>query len=223
MFPFITSTSSPVKGCSHFCQYCWFVSLATGRLKRYYQNGIAPRVVQGELDRRFKKGDFVFISDMGDLFCNAVPADWIVKVCDAIRESPEAEFLFMTKNPQRYVGIASAIPSNVVLGATIESDRDYPTLSKAPSQLDRLTAMMQLIDILPNRRFVSIEPILDFNLDPFVEQLKNIKPWAVAIGYDNYRWKLPEPSRERANALVSGLGAFTTVYKKTIRKAWWEP
>ena len=223
MFPFITSTSSPVKGCSHHCQYCWFVSLATGRLKRYYRNGIAPRVVQGELDRRFKKGEFVFISDMGDLFCNAVPTEWIANVCDAIRESPEAEFLFMTKNPQRYMGIASAIPNNVVLGATIESDRDYIALSKAPNQSDRLTAMRQLIGTLPTRRFVSIEPILDFNLDPFVEQLSKIKPWAVAVGYDNWKHKLPEPSQERTNALISALETFTTVYKKTIRRAWWEP
>ena len=222
MFPFITETSSPVKGCNHHCQYCWFVSLATGRLKRYYKNGISPRVVKGELDRRFKKRQFVFISDMGDLFCSAVPTEWIANVCDAIRESPEAEFLFMTKNPQRYVGVASTIPSNVVLGATIESDRNYIALSKAPNQSDRLTAMMQLIDTLPNRRFVSIEPILDFNLDTFVEQLKNVRPWAVAVGYDNYGWKLPEPSRERTDALISELGKFTIVYEKTIRSAWWE-
>lgn len=198
------------------------MSLATGRLRRYYQSGTAPRLVEGELARRFKKGDTVFVVDMGDLFCDGVPVEWIIKVCDAIRESPDAEFLFMTKNPERYVGIGAAFPSNVILGATIESDQDYPALSKAPSQSDRVTAMIRVAEALPHRRFVSVEPILDFNLDVLVDQLKKISPWGVAVGYDNWKHRLPEPSRERTEALISTLETLTTVYRKTIRSAWWE-
>jgi len=66
-----------------------------------------------------------------------------------------------------------------------------------------------------------VEPIQDFNLDYFTERIIEIKPWAVAIGYDNYDNKLPEPSMAKTMQLIDRLEkAGITVYRKTLREAW---
>jgi DNA repair photolyase len=41
------------------------------------------------------------------------------------------------------------------------------------------------------RTFVSVEPILNFTPE-FETDLYRIRPWAVAVGYDNYNNKLPQ-------------------------------
>jgi hypothetical protein len=44
----------------------------------------------------------------------------------------------------------------------------------------------------------------------------------IAVGYDNYKNYLPEPSLKRTQDLISKLRkAGIAVYEKTIRKAWW--
>jgi hypothetical protein len=75
------------------------------------------------------------------------------------------------------------------------------------------------------KRFISIEPILDFDLDEFLEAIDDITPeFGVAIGYDNYNHHLPEPTLEKTMALIKGLeDAGIKVYRKTLRKAWNEP
>ena len=97
-------------------------------------------------------------------------------------------------------------PNNCVLGCTIESDVNYPEYSKAPSQQERLYWMRRLHEEARHHDlFVSIEPILDFNLDSFVKEIANIHPWAVAIGMDNYNNKLFEPTLKKTRKLIQEL------------------
>jgi len=91
MFPFVTKTWNPITGCLHGCKYCWAHSL-------------------NELYRRFRSGDFVFVTDMGDLFGKWVDVEWIIKVFRVIKAHPEATFLLLTKNPQRYLGLERVTP-----------------------------------------------------------------------------------------------------------------
>lgn len=226
MFPFVDVTSNMIKGCDHGCTYCWARPLAETRLvmtKRYH-DGFKIALVKEELQRHFAKGKTVFVSSMGDAFCSSVPTSWILSVMESVRQSPDARFLFLTKNPRRYHEFISMMPPNVILGATIESNRPYNDLSRAPNQVERMNAMVGLglmQEVLPPL-FISIEPILKFDLKPFVQAIQAVKPWAVAIGYDNYDCKLEEPTLKETEALIHDLEAFTTVYRKTIRLAWWE-
>lgn len=225
MFTFITTKWNPIVGCSFLCMYCWARALAEGRLRSNprYRDGFKSKLIEMELEKRFKAGAFVFLTDMGDAFCDAVPSEWILRILDIMRKSPDVHFLCQTKNPQRYLEFASIFLENVVLGATIESNQDYRQLSRAPSQSSRLIAMQELAKLRPDlRRFIAVEPILKFDLDSFVSQLKAIRPWAVAVGYDNYSWKLDEPSLAQTEALITALEQFTQVHRKTIRPAWWE-
>jgi len=181
---------------------------------------------------RFKEGDIVFVEDVGDAFGDWVPAFWIFRMLEVERANPGVDFLHLTKNPGRYFELSNFVepagltafrfPGNAILGATIESNRDYGNLSKAPPQGERLRWMARLAGG-PNRLFVSVEPVLDFDLDEFAHGIREIKPWAVAVGYDNYSNRLPEPGLEKTAELIGLLeGAGIRVYRKTLRGAWWE-
>jgi len=58
---------------------------------------------------------------------------------------------------------------------------------------------------------VTIEPIMDFDLIELVTIIKNIKPEWVNIGADSKGHNLPEPSKEKINALIEELKKITEV------------
>ncbi len=222
MFPFITKTWNPLGGrCSHDCSYCWSMG-ENGLVKKYNMSKYtgAPRLIEKEFEKKFNKDDFVFVCDMTDLFSNSVLSGQIIKVLDYCADS-SAKFLLLTKNPERYKAFAyhGYISTNAILGATIESNRDCCSYSAAPCNPYRIKAMIDLrAECLEYDRFISIEPIMDFDSD-FVTMIECIKPWAVAIGYDNYKNNLPEPALEKTNQLIEELKKFTMVYVKTLREA----
>lgn len=218
MFKFITKTWNPVIGCKFNCTYCWARKLAEEKLKPLggkYSEGFRPKLIQKELNKRFKAGEYIFVSDMGDLFGEWVPKEWIIKVLDAIGRSPDATFLLQTKNPERYHDFLMQFPKNVILGATIESNRHYPEISKAPAPKERYWWMSSIYTF---EKFLSIEPEMDFDLDILVEWIRQIKPKMVAVGYDNYSNNLVEPSKEKTLKLIEELKKFTEVQLKTIRE-----
>ncbi len=210
MFPFITHTHNLLKYCGYGCTYGW--------CSRFRDS--APILHKERLAKRFPKGSFVFLNDCGDMMHPEIPYEHIEACYWFMRQSPEAQFLLLTKNPGRYSTITP--PTNAVLGATIESDLHYPEVSNAPPQYERMNCMWLLSARLWNKCFISVEPILKFS-DKFADLIIATQPWAVAIGYGHYNNRLPEPSlsdTEQLIALLESRGI--TVYRKTLRKAWWE-
>lgn len=174
-----------------------------------YKDGFAPKLVEKELRKKFRD-QFVFVSDMGDLFGEWVPSEWIVKVLNAIKQNPDSTFLLLTKNPRKYKDFISLFPSNVVLGVTLESNREYP-ISKAPSPSERYRSMA---DIDFENKLVCVEPIMDFDLEIFVQWIKEIRPAIVYVGYDNYNSRLANPSSTKTEQLIEQLKVFTKVRTK---------
>jgi protein gp37 len=201
MFDNITETWNPVVGCLHNCTYCWARRLAETKLKNIerYKDGFTPKLIFKELNKTFYN-ESVFVSDMGDLFGEWVPVGWIIEVMNTIMCSPSSNFLFLTKNPKRYHEFLGLYPENVVLGATIETNRE--SMKQLPFK----------------NKVVSIEPIMDFDLGIFVQWLRDIGPILVHVGYDNYNNGLPEPSLSKTCQLIDQLRAFTRVKTLTLRE-----
>ena len=203
MFSFITKTWNPVGGeCQIKCEYCWTRKLiAKFKMEKYVGEA---RIFPSELKRSFLESDFVFVSDMRDLFEPNVPSKMIHQVLDYIEKSP-ATFLLLTKNPRRYLEFK--IPKNCVCGATIETDLGHRD--------DRFISMRQLD--FP-RKMVAIEPIMEFT-PSFQEQLFSLHPEFVAVGYDNYGNGLEEPELEDTMALIHGFeNRGVKVFRKTLRE-----
>lgn len=223
MFNIVGETWNPVTGCPHNCRYCWARKLALTKLKysRRYRDGFNTRFNPEELKKSFR-GGVVFVSDMGDLFADTVKDEWILKVLEHTAKFPDTYFLYLTKNPERYRDFLDVFPPNSILGATIETDDDDLYLehhvSGAPLPSRRIKAMKSLSWSL---KFVSIEPILNFT-EKFPWHIREILPFMVYVGYDNYNNRLPEPPLKKTKKLIEDLAQFTLVIKKTIRPAWYE-
>ena len=210
MFPFITTTWNPLGGeCLHYCSYCWAKDLIAKYSMPKYMG--PPKIIVKELNRQFKETDFVFVSDMCDLFGHWVPSDMIQRILGQLGFLSQAQFLLLTKNPARYLEFD--LPSNAVAGATIESDRNFELTG--PPQMSRIETMRKLKH---KRKFVSVEPIMMFDQD-FPYEIASIHPEFIAVGYDNYNHGLREPSLSETEGLISVCEDFgIKVYRKTIRE-----
>jgi len=215
MFDVISKTWNPVIGCLHDCTYCWARNLAETRLKHMekYKDGFKPKLAEYELKKSFRK-QYVFACDMGDLFGDWVPKEWILKVISGIKNSPSSYFLFLTKNPKRYFEFLDVYPKNLILGATIETNRDYK-VSNAPPTIERYKCMAEL----PwKNKLISIEPIMDFDSDVFVKWIKEIAPVMVHVGYTKFNHSLSEPSLAKTKMLMKQLKSFTRVKELRLRE-----
>lgn len=221
MFPFITGTVNPLCGkCDFECAYCWARKIVKNYKISKYSGPVS--LDNNVMANPKLKGSFIFFVDMLDLFSYSVPEKIIRETLRIPQEFQDKKFLLLTKNPTRYLEVIDDIPRNCYLGATIESDCHYPTISKAPEQKKRLESMKQLRDVTDLPLFICAEPILNFN-SYFIESIIDIEPWAVAVGYDNYNHKLPEPPIKKTEELINALEHVEIkVFKKTIRKAWYE-
>lgn len=224
MFGFVDRCWNPITGCEHNCHYCWARKLALGKLKdsSKYREGFKPKITESDMSKHFKDGECVFVSDMGDMWGEWVPDEWIERVLRRIADFPNTKFLFLTKNPVRYIQFVDRIPNNCVLGATIESNVNYIEVSKAPLQTDRILAMATLKGHTNLPRFVNIEPIMRFTTGSFAKFIiEEITPESVAIGYDNYSNKLEEPYLEDTLNMIGELEKVNIkVHRKTLRERW---
>lgn len=205
MFKSIDRTWNVYVGCRHDCTYCCARSLAKTRLKSSlrYRDGFEPRLIEEELRRSFKPGLFIFVCFMGDI--SFATREEFLRILVRIREFPETCFLVQSKNPEQLYtwwhdwGIG--LPANVYLGTTIESNRNYG-LTKAPPPIDRFR---YLTGYPHSQKFLSIEPIMDFDLDVLVSWVRMLQPNIVEIGADNYRNNLPEPPWWKVEELLKEL------------------
>lgn len=76
-----------------------------------------------------------------------------------------------------------------------------------------------MVDLPVKNKLVSIEPIMDFDLDIFTQWIRDTGPSLVHIGYDNYNNGLPEPSLAKTKDLIEKVQTYTRVRTKTIREA----
>lgn len=196
---------SPIKGkCSHDCSYCY--------MKKW---GEQPplHIDEKDLETPLGNGRFIFICHTCDLFAKDVPDIWIRQVLNRTCRYNN-KYLFQSKNPKRFVEFIDSFPKDVLLGTTIETNRDIVE-SNAPNVYDRaewlgkLSSWQKGFDTM-----VTIEPIFDFDLDELVSLITTTNPEWVNIGADSKRHDLPEPPKDKVEKLIEALQKHTTVKLK---------
>jgi hypothetical protein len=216
---------NPFVGCNHYCKYC--KSSFQVQIKRWAKKycdkcyNFVPHEHPERLGQSLPTTgymQFIFTCANGDIsFC---PTEYLMKITNRIRIEPHKTFLLQSKNPGSFSRVT--FPRNVILGTTLETNRDdlYEGISKAPKPSRRY---MDFMAIKHNMKMVTIEPVIDFDLNVMVRWMENINPCMVWLGYDSRSNHLPEPELEKVKSLYWKLGerGFTVILKK-IRKAWWE-
>jgi protein gp37 len=151
-------TWNPVTGCEHGCKFCYAREIANSeRMLPYYPNKFEPtfhpyRLNAPKNTSRPKSEDprdgRVFVCSMADLFGKWVPDAWIKSVFRSCIESPEWEYLFLTKWPARY----SKMPliEKAWYGASIIQQSD----------VKRVESDMQKIESDSVVKWISLEPML---------------------------------------------------------------
>jgi len=159
------------------------------------------------------KGETVFVCYTADLFADDIPAEWIEKVLDHLCRYPDNRYLLQTKNPKRMLDFTDKFPPDVFLGTTIETNRTNYYESKAPTFLERAEALGELSK-LGLETMVTIEPIMDFDLEELVDLVVTANPVWVNVGADSKSHDLPEPDPKKVSALISALKEKTDVELK---------
>lgn len=209
------TTWNPLGGeCPHKCTYC-----STNNLKRF--PGVkakysGPLCLYPGYPKETNKT--VFVCAQNDLFADNVNSRWISEVirrCNCVDNT----YLFQTKNPKRFMEFYTEYPNKSIFCTTIETNRTYPSMEFAPSTRDRAMTMNEFIQEYPRcdkwNYQVTIEPIINFNINKIIYLIETCLPDQVNIGADSKRNDLPEPSKGKILALIAELEKFTVVVQKS--------
>lgn len=207
--------------CPHKCKYC-YSQKGVARISGRYKG--EPRLLESELNVNYGIMKTIFIEHMSDLFAEGIDGDWIEKILKHCRQYPQNKYVFQTKNLDRLLNyyVNGKFPDKTTwIGTTIETNRNTCSLdtdhvydiSNAPSPDKRYKYIKHLREIFCPV-FVTIEPIMDFDLDIFSRWIIDIKPNFVNIGADSKKCNLPEPSANKVYQLIKILTENNITVKK---------
>jgi len=187
--------------CPYNCKYCYVKSFTLPFLKKRYSD--KPLLIHSSFRRPLGKNKRYFINSCSD-FC-AISLVWKKIILSRLWKFPTNTYLIQSKNPKGFRNLK--FPPKTILGTTIETNRDYG-ISNAPVPFERMVEMHTLVY---GKGMVSIEPIMDFDLNILVDWMEQMMPKYVSIGADSQGHNLPEPSPEKIKKLIQKLESFTEV------------
>lgn len=239
------STWNVVTGCYHDCQYCYARNIAhrfSGGGENWtddkiivlderkydefeenralaYPYGFKPTLHRYKLDEyATKKGRNIFVCSMADLFGDWVPDSWLDEVFKACEKAPQHNYLFLTKNPKRYVRLAKKgklpLKDNMLYGTTI-TDKSNAENAK------------EMFDMGFNfRKFLSIEPVLcDISKEDFWYAIDDVADWVIVGAETGRRKNKVIPKRKWIEDIVNECKANgkPVFMKSSLADIWGEP
>ncbi len=135
-----------------------------------------------------KKPAKIFVCSMGELFGNWIPAEWIEKVLDVVKQCSRHTFQFLTKNPYRYKEFD--FPENCWLGTTIEGNDEENTYHR----------YWGLYEKQKNIQFISFEPLLGAKEFENMLEYINWLDWIIIGSQTGPRAK--QPKKEWVQAIL---------------------
>jgi len=209
MYKFISHTGNTIKGlCPHGCRYCYMKQW--GKQK-------PVRLDETELTTGMTEGNFIFVGSSCDMFAQDIKVSWIQKTLEYLKQF-DNRYLFQSKNPKGFDDYIDMFPEDSVFCTTIETNRHYPDImNNCPSVQDR-ALNMQRVSEYGLETYVTVEPIMDFDLQEMVGLLKQCNPQQINIGANTSKVNLPEPPKEKILQLITELEKFTKVEQKSNLK-----
>jgi DNA repair photolyase len=204
MYDFVTHTWNTIKGeCPHGCTYCYMHRWGKQKPIRFDEK---------ELKTNLGVNNFIFVGSSCDMWAEEIQVEWIMDTLLHCKKYMN-RYLFQTKNPSRIN--QDTLPVFSIVCTTIETNRWYEwIMGNSPPPYKRALGMY-CID-LP--KYVTVEPILDFDLGEMIEIMQSIKPQQINIGSNSGNNYLPEPPKEKILELISELEKFTIVKQKSNLK-----
>lgn len=157
--------------------------------------GFTPTLHRYRLDdpQQWKQPRNIFVCSMADLFGDWVPLEWIQEVFAACGKAPQHRYLFLTKNPKRYMELQlkGKLPKQHWYGTSVtrKDDRDF----FAPGY----------------NTFVSIEPILEsFSDEKHAAYRQMVQAWAILGAETGNRKNKIVPKKEWITELVDYYSKF---------------
>lgn len=224
------STWNPVTGCLHGCEYCY----ARGIANRFGFHANEPDINERVLlecpvsagkkvpypfdfqptfhkyrlnDYIGKKGRNIFVCSMADLFGDWVPDSWIEEVFDTCEKAPQHNYLFLTKNPKRYVELSEKgvlkSSDNMWYGSTVTAMEEYFSSEKTYNT------------------FLSIEPMLSSLSPSTIEGVK----WIIIGAETGRRKNKVIPKREWIERIAEDCKrrSIPLFMKSSLAEIWGEP
>lgn len=211
MYPGIT-TWNPFLGCRYNCTYCKPSFQRTVKRVYYCQGrkcikcfNFEPHTHPNRLNKSLSSSGTVWPCAHGDVsFANP---NFIKQVIRRTKNYSNKKFYWQSKNPVCFKKYLNDFPKdNTILLTTLETNRDrgYRKISQAPLPSKRYKDFENLNW---DRKIVTIEPILDFDPEIFLEWIKSIHPETIWIGYNSKHTsvQLPEPEVKKAKDFIQEL------------------
>lgn len=212
MYPWVTHTWNTVKGkCPHDCSYCY--------MKKW---GEQPELHfdNSELKKDLGSDKFIFVGSGCDMWADSIPKEWITKTLYHISNYFNNRYLYQSKNPGRFQDFIHWYNGYETFATTIETNRwieDF--MQNSPPTMERYQKIYEIRKVFGSRTVVTIEPIMDFDLDIMVHWMQRIQPEFINIGANtNSKVKLPEPNPENIQSLIEQLKQITEVKIKSNLK-----
>jgi len=150
-------TWNPTTGCnkiSNGCLFCYAETMSK-RLKAMgidkYRNGFKLTLHPDALNIPYSwnKPTTVFVDSMSDLFHYSVPVDYIQKVFEVMKDTPQHTYQVLTKRSERLEKIAPLLDwtDNIWMGVSVENEK---VSSRIP----------HLINTPAKVKFLSCEPLI---------------------------------------------------------------
>ena len=148
------ATWNPTSGCTKVspgCDRC-YAERITKRFPKTFPNGFRLTIREDalEIPLHWRRPRLIFVNSMSDLFHTDVPEEYLQRVFDVMRRTPQHTYQILTKRAERLARVAPRLvwSNNIWMGVSVES----PAFRW---RIDYLRGVPASI------RFISAEPLLE--------------------------------------------------------------
>lgn len=136
-----------------------YIMRKNGLHKAPYPWFFLPTLHKYRMDQpsKWSNGRNIFVGSMTDIWGEWVPDSWIMEVIDACTNAPQHRYMFLTKNPIRYIELEDAHP---LMLPSRENFWYGTTVVNSARDAEAIICVAALHKYNGSNTFISIEPLL---------------------------------------------------------------